>query len=104
MRYKGGHKKKLQCRLKRNLKNRRSSDCGLKLTRMKLESLVIVNQHVTVNDLSNFAHTAHHARRVVPAGHLLNCYFLYFDINVKGVGEKIELFMCCLRGSADRIN
>lgn len=37
---------------------------------MKSESLVIVNHHVTVNDLSNFAHTAHHARRVVPAGHL----------------------------------
>jgi len=38
---------------------------------MKLESLVIVNQHVTVNDLSNFAHTAHHARRIVLAGHYL---------------------------------
>jgi len=51
---------------------------------MKLESLVIVNQHVTVNDLSNFAHTAHHARRIVLAGHylglrvLLNvCAFTY---------------------------
>jgi len=39
---------------------------------MKLESLVIANQYVAVNDLSNFAHTAHHARRVVPAGHLSN--------------------------------
>jgi len=35
---------------------------------MKLESLVIANQHVAVNDLSNFAHTAHHARRIVLAG------------------------------------
>ena len=34
---------------------------------MKSESLVIVNHDVTVNDLSNFAHTAHHARRVVTA-------------------------------------
>jgi len=42
---------------------------------MKLESLVIVNQHVTVNDLSNFAHTAHHARKVVPAGHLLGALY-----------------------------
>jgi hypothetical protein len=25
-----------------------------------------------VNDLSNFAHTAHHARRVVPAGYFTN--------------------------------
>jgi len=42
---------------------------------MKSESLVIVNQHVTVNDLSNFAHTAHHARKVVPAGHLLGALY-----------------------------
>ena len=62
--------------LKQNFKNYRSSDYRLKLTYMKLESLVIVNQHVTVNDLSNFAHTAHHARRVVPAGH----YFRYFNL------------------------
>jgi len=42
----------------------------MKLSFMKSESLVIANQHVAVNDLSNFAHTAHHARRVVLAGHL----------------------------------
>ena len=65
MRYKGENNEMQQCELKQNSKNHRSSDCGLKLDRMKLESLVIVNQHVTVNDLSNFAHTAHHARRVV---------------------------------------
>jgi len=74
MRYKGEYKEKQQFELKLNSKNRQSSDCRLKLVYMKLESLVIVNQHVTVNDLSNFAHTAHHARRVVSAGHLLN-YF-----------------------------
>jgi len=45
---------------------------------MKAESLVIVNQHVTVNDLPNFAHTAHHARRVVTAGNALRCYNLIF--------------------------
>jgi len=44
---------------------------------MKSESLVIVNHHVTVNDLSNFAHTAHHARRVVSAGHLFSCCSWY---------------------------
>jgi len=43
---------------------------GLKLTPMKVESLVIVNEDVTVNDISNFAHTAHHARRVVFSGNL----------------------------------
>lgn len=37
---------------------------------MKMESLVIVNQYVTVNDISNFAHTAHHARRVALFGNL----------------------------------
>lgn len=42
----------------------------LKLTCMKMESLVIVNKYVTVNDISNFAHTAHHARRVVLFGNL----------------------------------
>jgi len=42
----------------------------MKLFPMKLESLVIANHNVAVNDLSNFAHTAHHARRVVVAGHL----------------------------------
>ena len=69
MRYKGGNKKRRQCKLKQNFKNLQSSDCRLKLVYMKSESLVIVNHHVTVNDLSNFAHTAHHARRVVSAGH-----------------------------------
>ena len=60
---------------------------------MKLESLVIVNQHVTVNDLSNFAHTAHHARRVVSAGHLLNyMYVCRFSKSVKvGGGEPTAL-------------
>jgi len=56
----------------KSFKNYRSSDYGLKFIRMKSESLVIINQYVMVNDLSNFAHTAHHARRVVPAGNYLN--------------------------------
>jgi len=43
MRYKGGYKKKLWLELKHNFKNRRSSDCSLKLVYMKSESLVIVN-------------------------------------------------------------
>ena len=64
-------KANLQQKLKQISKNRQSSDWRLKLAYMKSESLVIVNHHVTVNDLSNFAHTAHHARRVVLAGHYL---------------------------------
>ena len=68
MRYKGGDNRKLQLKLKQILKNYLSSDCRLELVYMKSESLVIVNHNVTVNDISNFAHTAHHARRVVTAG------------------------------------
>jgi hypothetical protein len=79
MRYKGRNKEKLRLTLTQNSKNYQSSDCRLKLVYMKSESLVIVNHHVTVNDLSNFAHTAHHARRVVSAGHLSSRYrgYLY---------------------------
>ena len=38
-----------------------SSDCGLKLAHMKLESLVIVDQHATVNLYTDLVHTARHA-------------------------------------------
>ena len=68
MRYKGEYNGKQQRNLKQSSKNHLSSDCRLELVYMKSESLVIVNHNVTVNDLSNFAHTAHHARRVVMAG------------------------------------
>ena len=39
-------------------KSRLSSDCRLKLACMKLELLVIVNQHVTVNTFPGLVHTA----------------------------------------------
>jgi len=74
MRYKGKNRKMRRCELKQILKNYHSSDCRLKLVYMKSESLVIVNYYVTVNDLSNFAHTAHHARRVVSAGNFIFGY------------------------------
>ena len=35
-----------------------SSDCSLQLDYMKLESLVIANQHVAVNTFSGLVHTA----------------------------------------------
>ena len=41
-----------------------SSDCSLQLDYMKLESLVIVNQHVAVNTFSGLVHTARHTMRV----------------------------------------
>ena len=41
-------------------KNGPSSDCRLQLACMKLELLVIVNQHVTVNTFPGLVHTARH--------------------------------------------
>ena len=41
-----------------------SSDCRLQLACMKLESLVIANQHVAVNTFSGLVHTARHTMRV----------------------------------------
>jgi len=41
-------------------KNGLSSDCTLQLEYMKLESLVIVDQHATVNTFPGLVHTARH--------------------------------------------
>ena len=41
-----------------------SSDCSLQLDYMKLESLVIANQHVAVNTFSGLVHTARHTMGV----------------------------------------
>ena len=50
-------------------KSRPSSDCSLQLDYMKLESLVIVNQHVTVNTFPGLVHTARHTMGVGNAQH-----------------------------------
>ena len=41
-------------------KSRLSSDCPLQLEGMKPESLVIVDQHATVNTFPGLVHTARH--------------------------------------------
>ena len=41
-----------------------SSDCTLQLECMKLESLVIANQHVAVNTFPGLVHTARHITKV----------------------------------------
>ena len=41
-------------------KSHLSSDCSLQLDYMKLESLVIANQHVAVNTFPGLVHTARH--------------------------------------------
>jgi uncharacterized sodium:solute symporter family permease YidK len=45
-------------------KNYLSSDYGLQLAHMKLESLVIAKQHVAVNLFLGFVHTARHILKV----------------------------------------
>ena len=45
-------------------KNGPSSDCRLQLACMKLELLVIANQHVAVNTFPGLVHTARHTMRV----------------------------------------
>ena len=45
-------------------KKRLSSDCRLKPACMKSESLVIVDQHATVNTFSGLVHTARQTMRV----------------------------------------
>ncbi len=45
-------------------KSRLSSDCTLQLECMKLESLVIVDQHATVNTFPGLVHTARHTMEV----------------------------------------
>ena len=45
-------------------KNRLSSDCTLQLECMKLESLVIADQHAAVNTFPGLVHTARHTTRV----------------------------------------
>ena len=46
-------------------KVRRSPDWSLQLDSMKSESLVIVDQHATVNTFPGLAHTARHTMGVV---------------------------------------
>ena len=45
-------------------KSRLSSDCTLQLGCMKLESLVIADQHAAVNTFPGLVHTARHAMGV----------------------------------------
>ena len=45
-------------------KSHLSSDCTLQLEYMKLESLVIVEQHATVNTFPGLVHTARHTMGV----------------------------------------
>ena len=45
-------------------KSRLSSDCALQLEHMKLESLVIADQHAAVNTFPGLVHSARHITKV----------------------------------------
>ena len=66
------NKGKLSREVEQIPKNSLSSDCRLKLACMKLELLVIVNQHVTVNTFPGRGHTARQTMRVGNARSLLS--------------------------------
>ena len=62
--YNGRYKEKRDREVEQISKAGPSSDCSLQLDYMKLESLVIVNQNVTVNTFPGVVHTARHAMGV----------------------------------------
>ena len=62
--YNGGYKEKRSGDREQTSKNHLSSDCTLQLECMKLESLVIADQHAAVNTFSGLVHTARHTMGV----------------------------------------
>ena len=60
------HKKKRSRKSERILKSHLSSDCPLQLEGMKVESLVIVDQHATVKQYLSFVLPARHALKGGP--------------------------------------
>ena len=62
--YNGKYKEKQDREVEQNSKTCLSSDCRLKLAYMKLELLVIANQHVAVNTFPGLVHTARHTMGV----------------------------------------
>ncbi len=62
--YNGGDNGLRSCKGELISKSRLSSDCTLQLECMKSESLVIVDQHATVNTFPDLVHTARHTTGV----------------------------------------
>ena len=62
--YNGGDNGTLRGNPSQISKSRLSSDWALQLEPMKLESLVIVDQHATVNTFPGLVHTARHTTKV----------------------------------------
>ena len=55
-----GTKRRKTARWSKSQKTGLSSDCSLQLESMKLESLVIADQHAAVNTFPGLVHTARH--------------------------------------------
>ena len=62
--YNGVHNGKQYGNVEQIPKNHPSSDCRLQLACMKLESLVIADQHAAVNTFPGLVHTARHTMGV----------------------------------------
>ncbi len=62
--YNGSYREERSCEAEPILKSCLSSDCSLQLENMKLESLVIADQHVAVNTFPGLVHTARHTMGV----------------------------------------
>ena len=62
--YNGNYREDRDCEVEAILKSYLSSDCTLQLEYMKLESLVIAEQHAAVNTFPGLVHTARHAMGV----------------------------------------
>ena len=58
--YNGHYNRKQGCKAERIQKDGPSSDCSLQLENMKLESLVIADQHAAVNLYPGLVLTARH--------------------------------------------
>ena len=69
--YNGGYKELRRGDLERISKSHLSSDCTLQLECIKMESLVIVDQHATVNTFPGLVHTARHTMGVCNTRSLL---------------------------------
>ena len=69
--YNDGSKRQQYGDMEQIPKSRRSSDCSLQLENMKMESLVIVDQHATVNLYLSLVHTARHIMGVRSAQSIL---------------------------------
>ena len=62
--YNGNDKRRQHGNIEQIPKSFLSSDCSLQLENMKLESLVIVDQHATVNLYLSLVHTARHTLKI----------------------------------------